>query len=136
MAETTQYAESCYFINLINILLNEIVTMCSICSSEETLKDALDANTKKIKLCESCRICEECNEEVEDIDSENWKIVTRVIRPAGWIFLDSSIFKQYEDFALFCGYCKDLFCNTCKSMTCKKRCNECSAPCSEGCDCI
>ena len=109
--------------------------MCSLCNSEETLQEVKNEQNKITFLCEACRCCDECGEEIEEIDASNWKKILEFIRPSGWIFLDPSTFETNEVTMLYCGYCRDLFCNTCKSMTCKERCDECSAPCSEGCEC-
>ncbi len=109
--------------------------MCSLCQSDENLKDARNETNEHIQLCDVCRSCEECHEVLEEIEATNWKKVVEIVRPSGWIFLDPSTFEKNEVYILYCNCCLDLFCNTCQSMTCKERCDECSAPCSEGCEC-
>jgi hypothetical protein len=110
--------------------------MCSVCESDENLKEGVNEKGETISLCDACRTCEGCDQEVdEEIDSTNWILTTRIIRPAGWIFQDPSTFKRYKEYALYCGACCWLFCSVCESLECKDRCEECSAPCSEGCSC-
>jgi hypothetical protein len=81
--------------------------LCSLCGSDEHCKEGLNEENKPILLCENCRCCEDCNDEIEDIDTSNWIVVERVIRPGGWIFQDPSTFERFTEYALFCGVCRD-----------------------------
>ena len=54
--------------------------MCSLCESDENLKEALNEKGEQIVLCEACRTCEGCDNEVDEdtikskIKSTNSKI--------------------------------------------------------------
>ena len=117
-------------------------TMCTLCESDEQLKEAFNEKGEQIFLCEDCCRCEECTEILEEIEQEHWVLVTEIVRDCGYISMKNPDVKkvgigyvEIEEYKLYCSCCKDLVCLTCKSMNCKERCDECSAPCSENCGC-
>jgi hypothetical protein len=109
---------------------------CMLCLELDATSIVNGEAGEEYAICTECvTYCEECNSEL-DLDNVYIVKLEQHILPGGWIFAEPGTeFKKEEYLVVYCGYCRDMVCRTHKSMNCPSRCENCSHPCSDECEC-